>query len=402
MLRQKILDVLLDKYEKSAAYKNQKVQSRRILLKCQKLSWVDMEDHDAKEAFHDAIFSLAENGVVGYSWVPHEEDNLMVSVWLIQDPEALETAYRLAGRTSKLDKQETLVELINSAAFGYYPWMKELKDTLLAGFEKHKSVSNLLYQDPEISGNMIRLLIHLDGLQGREIHEKVLSAALFGDSKYFRKELNDRLHRLIERYDLCEQSDEDLLLRVGILTNPEMISFSGPVKLKIGGESLDFGLFRTGAAIPGHAVALIESIQADNALTVLFIENSAVYDGIIKKMPPNTLAIYHGGFAGRSKRQFIKLLYENNPSLKYLHWSDIDLGGFRIFTALKDIISSAKPVHMDIETLKTYEAQWNIFDADYAGKMERLKNDSKFELFRDVIDFMLVHRCRLEQENVCL
>jgi len=119
-------------------------------------------------------------------------------------------------------------------------------------------------------------------------------------------------------------------------------------------------------------------------------------------MPPNTLAVYHGGFAGRSKRQFFKLLYENNPSLKYLHWSDIDLGGFRIFAALRDLIPSVKPVHMDIETIKSYEAQWNTFDADYAGKLERLKSDNKFELFRDVIDFMLVHRCRLEQENVSL
>ena len=96
----------------------------------------------------------------------------------------------------------------------------------------------------------------------------------------------------------------------------------------------------------------------------------------------------YNGHKVRFKHAFFRQL-----SVSKAHRSEVDSA---------DIIPSAKPVHMDIETLKAYEAQWNPFDADYARKLEKLKSDSKFEPFRDVIDFMLVHRCRLEQENVSL
>ena len=58
---------------------------------------------------------------------------------------------------------------------------------------------------------------------------------------------------------------------------------------------------------------------------VVTIENLTTFNAFKCE---NSFAIYLGGYHNTSRRNFIKKVYEQNPDKQYLHFGDIDAGGF--------------------------------------------------------------------------
>ena len=156
-----------------------------------------------------------------------------------------------------------------------------------------------------------------------------------------------------------------------------------------------------------------------------FIVNH-IYDENKKK---DEFVIYHGGVYSPIKGEFFRKIYEaglnnnvkcnndeiiqnksNSTNNKYAgkkcdvefwHWSDIDIGGFNIFTRLRDnIINQLKPLKMDIATLVDNKSSWQSFDKDYKERLLKLRHMKRYECFFDVIDIMLENNARLEQESL--
>ena len=90
-------------------------------------------------------------------------------------------------------------------------------------------------------------------------------------------------------------------------------------------------------------------------------------------------------------------LYEQNPEKEYLHFGDVDAGGFYIFEHLKMKTGIAfKSLHMDVETLVKYETKTKQLSPN-----DRLRINSllaKENEYNDVLKYMLEHNCKLEQE----
>lgn len=55
---------------------------------------------------------------------------------------------------------------------------------------------------------------------------------------------------------------------------------------------------------------------------------------------------------------------------------------------------------MDKDTLIKYKAKTQNFGTEYRERLVKLRNDSKYACFYDVIDFMLENNIRLEQESM--
>ena len=87
-----------------------------------------------------------------------------------------------------------------------------------------------------------------------------------------------------------------------------------------------------------------------------------------------------------------------------LHWSDIDIGGFRIFARLRrELAPQAQPWRMDVETLRQFDAgTMPITDQRYLNALKKLLDDPAYEIFDEVIRYMIRHRVRLEQEQCIL
>lgn len=104
-----------------------------------------------------------------------------------------------------------------------------------------------------------------------------------------------------------------------------------------------------------------------------------------------------GGFHNSVKRDFIKLLYEQNPSKLYYHFGDIDAGGFYILEHLRKKTGiEFEPINMDRNTLEKYKRYWLELSKSDRIRLERIeKNNSKYS---EAIRFMLDNNCKLEQE----
>ena len=87
---------------------------------------------------------------------------------------------------------------------------------------------------------------------------------------------------------------------------------------------------------------------------------------------------------------------------EYLHWGDIDVGGFRMFARLKgQIVPELMPYRMDRASLEAYRGQaMEITSAAYLKTLERMENHPEYEVFHEVISLMRRERIRLEQEQM--
>ena len=98
------------------------------------------------------------------------------------------------------------------------------------------------------------------------------------------------------------------------------------------------------------------------------------------------------------KGKFFKKVYDTQKQSKFYHWSDIDIGGFRIFARLRKIIPELQPYKMDTESFYSKQKYWKKMNSEYIKKLLDLRNNSEYEIFYDVIDNMIENVSKLEQE----
>ena len=53
---------------------------------------------------------------------------------------------------------------------------------------------------------------------------------------------------------------------------------------------------------------------------------------------------------------------------------------------------------MDVESLVSKKMSWKKMDSSYYAKLELMRDDERYSVFRDVIEEMLKNNCKLEQE----
>lgn len=394
-----ILEKLISKYERSQAYKSRESQTRRIMVKPTEFKKIDFEAYEQKEAFINALDKLKSEGVIDYSWQRYEVGNLIDSVWLIQDPESLSKAYAIGQMPVTYDQMSMMLESLKTVHFIHYEWMNLFKEELIEKFERTGKFGNLMTSDMRLNEDLIQCLMALENLALSSVHERVFSAGVFGDSKYFQKNIKAKLIQLIERYN--EVDEEEPLQMVCLFSNPELIYYCGPLQLNLEKGMIDSQSLDQGAVVLGSYVEKIKGITSNVKLDrIITIENRATYELLIKERPEHTLLIYHGGFASKLKRLFLAKVYDAFPSTSYDHWSDIDLGGVRIYKMLRKIIPTVKPLMMDSNVLIKHQNQAVLIEEPYRLKLVQLLSEEKDPDVTDIIKGILEIGLRLEQEHI--
>ena len=148
------------------------------------------------------------------------------------------------------------------------------------------------------------------------------------------------------------------MAELGIEKTTEELMIKGNIIFSYQGQLLDYGVFPFGGIIdPGFARQM--EISRINARAVLTIENKSNFHYLAgRQLPPEILLIYLGGFPGPRKRELLEKIYSftiTGPErVAFCHWGDIDVGGFRIFKVLKEVIPNLEPLFMDINTIKEF------------------------------------------------
>lgn len=408
-----VLGTLLDKYEDSTAFRTG-VFSRRILLTIPKEIRLQeiLEQPDEKRLFLAALDRLKAQGLIDYSWVKYEQGNLVDQIWLV--PENIGGCYQALGRTSAADRLETFQQSVSAALEKLPPdsdiaaYLREVQQHTAA----RKKLRAPFSEDAALNENLLKCLVLLDGCP--DLMERVFSGRYFPDSKYFERVLKGKILCILKELhkrapEAAEDgnsllSDEDLLAERGLYRWPEVFELSGALTVHMDdGSCFDTGVHRYGAYLNAEEVRHIAAVDGSSVRRVVFIENKANYiDFQARRRQPGDLVVYHGGFYSPVKGLLLTKICEGCPNADFYHWSDIDLGGFRLFCRLRSsIVPTVQPLFMDVQTLERNAAScMKITVPAYLAQLSALLDDAEYAVFWDVIRYMLAHRVRLEQENL--
>ncbi|MGI6009925.1 MAG: Wadjet anti-phage system protein JetD domain-containing protein [Ruminococcus sp.] len=411
-----LLEKLLEKYEKSKAFTGGH-SSRRIALTLSKEERLqrEMENPEEKRLFLSVLAALKKQGLVDYSWVRFEEGNLVDKIWLIQDEDRIRESYRRTGRIPLKEKADGLQEMVEKYA-GELKEGTALRTFLEKAAEEiqiRKKPSAYFPGDQTLNEDILKCLIYMENNEDEQM-ERLMSLALYGDSKRFEKEVKTKVLSILKGVkreageDIPE--DEELLREKGIVRWPEILEFTGRIQVLLkDGCEIDYSKEKYGAYINAETVLHVSQVRAKGVRRVLFIENKANYVWYLSHgMTEEELVIFHGGCYSPVKGKWFRKISEGlkyqPEKVEYYHWGDMDVGGFRIFQRLrKNIIPELKPYRMDLQSLERYRDKgMKITSPSYAAALEKMGQDPEYACFHQVIARMVEEKIRLEQEVMIL
>lgn len=147
-----LLNTLLDKYERSKGYVNDRPQARRILLRLygtekREFPPYDIEDHAARCAINTAAQCLARKGLVTLEWLPGQEGHILRQIALRTD--ALPECYHLVGRAPLADAvQELTLQLQEVCNTLTADWARNYLEDQLAFLQRNRRPPAAFTTDP--------------------------------------------------------------------------------------------------------------------------------------------------------------------------------------------------------------------------------------------------------------
>lgn len=405
-----LLNALLDGYERSRGFKENRSQQRRIQLQMYgggKTNFpdYDIEDSSARTAINETAKKLEEQGVIELEWMCGQEGHILRRIML--RPEALADAYQRSNRKPLADTAEELeaqlrqVHQISSAL-----WLDRYLQEELDFLEKKRRPRAAFPAETAEQNEWLTVLRMLGSETPEQpILERVFSLRCLGNSKTFEKHHRARLLGVLRKYlplDTEEMSEEELLRQAGLEKYPEWFSLCGAAQLTWpNGKGIDIAPLEDGVQISAVDAAQIQISYAPQVRTLLFVENKANYfDTIRKHSSPEQVVVFHGGCYSPQRGHFFRQLCRAaGPQIELLHWGDIDCGGFQMDSRLRrEIDPRIRPWRMDVEQLRAHRLQAEPFSDAYAAKLERLLQDPWLQDSQEVLSYMLKNRLRLEQE----
>lgn len=382
-----ILNVLIDKYESSKSFIGTNQVNQSFTCKVEQLipKYKDDSEYDLFCAVNESIdFLVAEGFVI----TKKLKNGVVQSVTLIVD--AIEKVYIYLGRAPKSDTVNDLKRLLNLYKDDndiLHSYCNHQLDRLAA----NKSVE-FFDDDLDVYESILKVISKIIEVKC-ETFERDFSIQVLGDSKAFEK-VRSKVVSLL--YEYGDFPDKDMLLAdLNIVKNPGHVYFKGKGKITFCGQEIDFSKMTGDMAISSEMLKNVDDITVLGDVVVT-IENLTTFNAFKCE---NSFAIYLGGYHNTSRRNFIKKVYGQNPDKQYLHFGDIDAGGFYILQHLRNKTGIAfVPYCMDVKTLKE--------NLQYTKKLT--ENDKKRLValadaeFGETVKFMLENNCKLEQEAMDL
>ena len=239
-----------------------------------------------------------------------------------------------------------------------------------------------------------------------DIYIRVLSVKVYNDSKLLESYKN-KISKIINDFsDKSNYYDTDSIFEeYHVLKNPRQIRIKGNIRILVGNDSVNIGCFKDGLGISSKDLCNIEFSSECDINKVITIENLATFNNYEEE---NSILIYTGGFTSSSVISMIKTLKNNlckeiNTNIKFLHWGDIDCGGFKIYKHMQESSGiEFKPMLMDINTFEQYKIYGKDLTKNDIINLNIMRKDLNFKIFWDVIDNMLNDNKKIDQESISI
>jgi hypothetical protein len=346
-----------------------------------------------------------------------EKNHIISRVWLNTDN--VGAAYSRIARKTKTEKKDSIArELHDALGKVQTPWIQAFFNDALNIIASGSGIGRRLPQDKKEREDLLKALYFIDAIccnttqnstNDTEILERVFSIRCFGDSKTFEKTVRTRLITILSNYldtgggDASEDTPPDeLLARFGIVKYPEQFEFCGALSIVLdSGAVFNFLPLEAGAVLNSRDAIRGQFVVEPHITRLISIENRANYiDYVARQKQNDELVVYHGGMFSPAKAIFFRSLSAALPqNAQWLHWGDIDLGGFMMLARLRrEINANIKPYRMNTDELIKYQTLTVSFTEQYTSRLAQLKTYTDMEDCFPCIDYMLQNHVKLEQE----
>ena len=345
--RKLILTEFINRYEKSSYYKGKNDRPRKIsiILHERFPDYGKSFSYEVIEELEKISFQLEEEGIITFSKESIQGNREII---LNQEESSIEKIYQELKRVPVKEKiMNYLHQLDGYNAEGF---VKEFIDEMKKKIIHEQSIYPYLKgYDLEDLDTIIKILNGMYN-QDEEISFRKFSEKILNDTKKLMKYKKRILHIVHDFYDDSLEDEDEVFEIFYIRKNPAYVYIRGNGILKINNQMIDLKQMNHYFVLPSLCIKDL-TIQNINAKQVMTIENLTSFHDLSLN---DNFYIYTNGFHNHAIQQFLIKLYDFlGDKVNYLHFGDIDVGGFRVYNDLcnKTHIPFQK-YQMDVDTLK--------------------------------------------------
>lgn len=394
--KEKMLTRLVEKYRNSKKDSKTNVICRRTSISPSELYKKYSKndgDMDQIENINQAASECARGGFLifeekGFS---NEIEKIYLIDEKVDEIEAyLESAY---GYEPKRTKRQYVEQMIDR--YGGISPAADRECERLRGILAQNKIPNNYQQTEEI----LKALTFIETNE-TQLYVREASMLIYGSSKYLEENTLERVCRLLRAYKKRPCKEDELLNEIlqdyFIIPERQKICLKGDITLKIGGRVLELGSLGDGIEFFTEDLEGLEQVSVHTP-EFMTVENKTSY---YRCRNQAVSFFYLGGYATRFQRDFLKKVYQDNPSVQYLHFGDLDAGGFYIHENLCRITGIPFGLYRmseaELNNKEFLKCCQPLTDRD----RRRLKALTDNELYEGTVRYMLDHNVKLEQEII--
>ena len=389
-----IISRLLDIYERRNGYAKRPEELRAMQFEVSKEYPIYKDRYD-NEKYRDINTAIEKNVSAGLIIAEKDQTGRYSKIKL--NIARVDECYALLKRTSIPDKCEKVLRILEKADCAGDLLIGRVVSDFCEQIKAYKKLPYDLGYDAKRVGEVLQVLEAVTELTS-ETYIRNFSTALFKDSKRFQREYRSTIESILFDYTDDVVEKDDILGYYNLYENPTYVLIKGNARICFDESVVELSEMPGGIALSNGSLEGIRkiSVKADKVITV---ENLTTYHDCDE---PNALYIYLGGYHNTSKQRLLELIYENNGDKEYYHEGDLDVYGFLI---LENLILKTqipfKPLLMDVETIERfYRAGLYKTLTARERKMIDSKKDGQLSAYKDVLEYMLTHDCKIEQESI--
>lgn len=391
--KNKILNKLLDKYERSKVSKAGTKNNTKVYLNYNDPLFKDYFGNDSFQYRDEYNLVFKELSSLSFIRVLYDSDKEITKVFL--NLTNVTNVYDYLSRENPLLVREKILNYLKNLKLDSDISIR-FKTNLLELISNFKSIKVYTGENNYLE-NLNNLFSSIEGLEKQEtdILRRTFSVKYLGNSKSF-ESIEGKLCNIYRSFSDETEEDDKLLIRSKhIVMNPVFTYFKGDAIIKVNDETINLNKFGHEFSVSSKVIDDLEFINFSKK-KILTIENLTTFTEFNNY---EYFVIFLSGFHNNEKTKLLKKIYNFNPDLEFYHFGDIDWGGFNIFLNLENKTGiKFKPLFMSENTLKKKtDLTLKLTKNDVANLSSLLKRNT---IFSETIKYMLKNNCKLEQENI--
>ena len=357
------------------------------------------------EDIHACIKELEQKNFIRIIWKKGKENHIVQKILLRE--ERIEDVYRYLKRKPKADGVREHLELLESAEEKFHTpitqkFIRYLKERIQDG----KPVREYIELSDEKQTDKLLQILYAIETNTQDCYIREFSIRHLGNSKAF-EALLGTVGKILKKFQpqFAEMDTYGILAENFIYHTPDYVYLKGQgiVSFKKSEKAcFSLSLLKQGIGISGDDISGLEISGGNKIKKIITVENLTTF---FRWEEEDSLIVYLGGYHNQIRRELLHKLYQSFPDAAYLHFGDIDVGGFEIYLDLcKKTGIPFETCHMGIAELKRYESFTQKLTENDRKRLDCLLEKEKGlrEEIKEVLTYMKEHGIKLEQEAIGL